>query len=100
MGPELTHEVAQKCCHRIISDFTIGGEDFRCESDVRLGCGHLARIAEAEDTAQALLTDRCPDSSGGCADNGGRNVVKGVLPPTARGPGRGGVSPPGGGGGV
>jgi hypothetical protein len=75
MGTELAHEVAQKGRHRVVGDLTISGEDLRCVSDVGLRCGHLTGIAEAEDTAQALLTDRCADRPTGCPNDGGGNVV-------------------------
>ena len=86
MGAEFTHEVAQKCRHCIIGNLAVWGKDLGRESDVGLGCGHLAGIAEAENTAEALLTDRCPDGPDGCANNGGRNMVEGVLPPRSRCP--------------
>ena len=57
-------------------------------SDVGLRRCHLTGIAEAEDAAQALLTNRCPDRPNGCADHGSRNVIEGVLPPRAAMPSR------------
>jgi hypothetical protein len=66
MGAELGHEVTQKGRHRVVDNLSIGGKDLWGVSDVCLWCGHLARIAEAEYAAQALLayrrTDRAMDA--------------------------------------
>jgi hypothetical protein len=82
---ELAHEVAQESRRRVVGDLTIGSEDLRCVTDVGLWRGHLTGVAEAEDTAQALLTDRGTDRSYGCPNDGGY-VVEGVLTPGPRRP--------------
>src|SRR5688500_8650914 len=86
MGAELAHEVAQEGRRRVVSDLTIGCEDLRRVSDVGLRRGHLTGIAEAEHTAQALLTDRCADRPNGGANDGSGYVVEGVPTPRPRRP--------------
>ena len=66
MGAELAHEVAQEGRRRVVGDLTGGRKDLRRVSDIGLRRGHLTGIAEAEDTTQALLTDRRSDRPNGC----------------------------------
>jgi hypothetical protein len=86
MGAEFFHEAAQEGCCCVVGDLAILGENLRRVLDVGLRCGHLAGIAEAEDSTQALLGDGGADLVDRGADDRGRYVVEGVLPPGPRGP--------------
>ncbi len=70
----------------LVGDFAVAGERLRGIPDVGLGCGHLARVAEAEYPAQALLGHRRADLPGRRPDDGGGHLVERVLTPGPRRP--------------
>jgi len=68
----------------LITHLTIVGEHVEGEMDVGLRRRHLARVAEAQDGAQTLLTDRGayradrrPDHAGGNAPVAGASIGRG-----------------------